>query len=340
MVRKVHYLPALESSREPLTVVVLILGLVITCSFEFFVADIVVTLPGLPTVVCCVTGVLALIVLRFKAFKLLDMPLFVVVLALWVIGLGVTAAVVTAVEGLWLNVGAEEACGDLCSNGFDAVFPTDVGGLGDRRVECNSGFLNVPGAVTVVVLGAVVLLVTGVFVNDVVARLFDDPPNVILDVTVGLAEAVVLVLLGLLNEGGAECVVVAVGFFSSALWVGVTAILNRLFVLDVGDPKFFCGAVVVVVAAGLTTSRSSLTSIEVPWDVPLIVTLKVVPDANLSCFFKFCNNSGHDANVLLNSFSVFIVNVPIFKDKLCQDGVTRCRAHPLMKSTSNCLTLR
>jgi aspartate/methionine/tyrosine aminotransferase len=53
-------------------------------------------------------------------------------------------------------------------------------------------------------------------VNDVVARLFDDPPNVILDVTVGLAEAVVLVLLGLLNEG-AECVVVAVGFFSSAL---------------------------------------------------------------------------------------------------------------------------
>ena len=113
-------------------------------------------------------------------------------------------------------MGAEEACGDLCSNGFDAVFPTDVGGLGDRRVECNSGFLNVPGPVTVVVLGAVVLLVTGVLVNDVVARLFDDPPNVILDVTVGLAEAVVLVLLGLLNEG-AECVVVAVGFFSSAL---------------------------------------------------------------------------------------------------------------------------
>ncbi len=99
----------------------------------------------------------------------------------------------------------------------------------------------------------------------------------------------------------------------------MTAILKRLFALDVGDPKLFCGAAVVVVAAGLTTSRSSLTSIDVPEDVPLIVILKVVPDANLSCFFKFCNNSGQDAKVLLNSFSVFIVKVPIFNDKLGQE---------------------
>lgn len=44
----------------------------------------------------------------------------------------------------------------------------------------------------------------------------------------------------------------------------MTAILNRLFVLDVGDPKIFAGAVAVVGVAGFTTSRSSLTSIDVP----------------------------------------------------------------------------
>lgn len=193
------------------------LGLVITCSFVFFVAAIVATLPGLPRAVCCVTGVLALIVFKFNAFKLLDMPGLVVVFALCVMALGVTAAVVTTdMEGLLPNVGAEEACGDLNSNGFDTAFGVAVGGLGDRRVECNSGFLNVPGGVFVVIFGAVALLATGVFVKDVVARLFDAPPNVRVDVTIGLDEAVVLVFIVLLNDGGA-CVVVAVGFLSSVL---------------------------------------------------------------------------------------------------------------------------
>jgi hypothetical protein len=90
----------------------------------------------------------------------------------------------------------------------------------------------------------------------------------------------------------------------------VTAILSRWFGLDVRDPKLFCGAAAVVVVAGFTTSRSSRTSIEEPLEPSLIVILKVVPDANLSCFFKFCNNSGHDAKVLLNSFSDFMVKVP------------------------------
>jgi hypothetical protein len=119
------------------------------------------------------------------------------------------------VAGL-LNVGAEEACVDFVITELNdvPVLPVVVGGLGDLIVAFSSGFLNVPGAVVVVVFGVAAVVVTGVFVNDVVALLF--APNVRLDVTVGLAEVVVLVVLGLLNEGE-EDVVVAAGFFSSAL---------------------------------------------------------------------------------------------------------------------------
>ncbi len=132
------------------------------------------------------------------------------------IGLGVTAADVGGVEGLLLSVGAEEACVGLLNTDDVTVLPVVVGGLGARIVAFNSGFLNVPGVVVVVVLGAAALVVTGDFVNEVVALLFGEPLNVRLEVTVGLAEAVVLVVLGLLNEC-AEVVVGAVVFFSSAL---------------------------------------------------------------------------------------------------------------------------